>query len=490
MSPKHAIQSKLNYPSFHILEQASNVYSIVLASSFAMPETFGFSKTGRFIALSRLWTNARAVLLLQSRLLFAGQILFFSIVALPSISLGKACEDAFFTQAAATQKLVNSDAYDQWQIWERLANIPTNRALNARVSIPTTTVPSTLVDIQSIGEISPTLRAFFDNQTVLWPRHPFNRAKSEVPFHDLPASGTLEGGVTASRSLTLELGSSARYTIKLSTDTVQERNPGYEPGKLRTEYDIAAAIARAQFIKQRDQRLGAPEGFVILHDVLTVADKRTGRGYLIRDISLLNDGHYYLPAFAIPVVGRDIAKHNGQEFDGFWLKHYAVPIGKLKADLLLRYGLQMETPNAQNFLIQLDRNLRPTGLIVVRDIADSIFVDVFARGLGIDDIVNRDFSNGRSIDFQVTPYWENSFQHFDKMLGYFDKEYQELLVPQIMIQRWARAHNLAFANRMNQKLPSLTKKSRLEMGELDKEADEIYRALKTKEGQEALERLR
>lgn len=184
--------------------------------------------------------------------------MLFSIVALPSTSLGRACEDAFFTQTAATQKLVSSDAYDQWKIWERFANIPTNRALQARVSIPTTTVPSSLVDIQSIGEISPTLRAFFETQTVLWPRHPFNRAKSKVPFHDLPTTGALEGGVTASRSLTLELEGSARYTIKLSTDTVQERNPGYEPAKLRTEYDIAAAIARATFIKQRDERLGAP----------------------------------------------------------------------------------------------------------------------------------------------------------------------------------------------------------------------------------------
>lgn len=224
--------------------------------------------------------------------------------------------------------------------------------------------------------------------------------------------------------------------------------------------------------------------------MLTVADKRTGRGYLIRDISPLNDGHYYLPAFAIPVVGREIAKHNGQEFEVFWQKHYAGPIGKLKADLLLRYGLQMETPNAQNFLIQLDRNLRPTGLIVVRDIADSIFVDVFARGLGIDHVVHQDFSHGRSIDFQITPYWENSFQHFDKMLGYFDKAYGELLVPEATIQSWAKAHNLAFANRMNQKLPSLAKKSRLQMGELAKEANEIYQALKTKEGLEALEKLR
>ena len=163
----------------------------------------------------------------------------------------------------------------------------------------------------------------------------------------------MNAGVTASRSLSLEQDPRQRYTIKLATDTVQERNPGYEPGKLRTEYDIAAAIARADFITKRDEKLGPPKGYVILHDVLTVADKKSGRGYIVRDISLLNDGHYYLPAFAIPVLGREIAAHNLKDFDSFWQQHYAEPLGRFKADFLLRYGLQMETPNAQNFLIQL-----------------------------------------------------------------------------------------------------------------------------------------
>lgn len=408
----------------------------------------------------------------------------------PELSFGRSCDDSFVSQTKATQSLVASNAYFQWLEWERLANIPINRALRARVEIPTTTVSTSLVDVQALGEMSPALKSFFSTQSVLWPRHPFNKAASKVPFHEQPDSGSLNAGVTASRSLSLDQHIRERFTIKLATDTVQERNPGYEPGKLRTEYDIAAAIARAEFIKKRDEKLGPPKGFVILHDVLTVADKITGRGYVVRDVSLLNDGHYYLPAFAIPVIGREIAAHNGKDFESFWQKYYAEPLGKFKADLLLRYGLQMETPNAQNFLIQLDRNLRPTGLLVVRDLADSVFVDALARGLGIDDIVIQDFSHGRGVDFKIVPFWENSFQHFGQMLGYYDKDYEARLVPANTLNRWAKAHNLAFAARFTKMLPDLARKERLRIDERSNEAREIYDLLKTEDGQAALRRLR
>jgi hypothetical protein len=41
---------------------------------------------------------------------------------------------------------------------------------------------------------------------------------------------------------------------------------------------------------------------------------------------------------------------------------------------LARYGLQYQTPNPQNILVQLDAGLRPTGTIVFRDLADTDFV--------------------------------------------------------------------------------------------------------------------
>ena len=65
-------------------------------------------------------------------------------------------------------------------------------------------------------------------------------------------------------------------------------------------------------------------------------------------------------------------------FDSFWGRHYAEAVGRAKATLLVRYGLQYETPNPQNVLMQLDAELRPTGAIVLRDLGDvnSLMADV------------------------------------------------------------------------------------------------------------------
>jgi hypothetical protein len=41
------------------------------------------------------------------------------------------------------------------------------------------------------------------------------------------------------------------------------------------------------------------------------------------------------------------------------------------ARLLARYGLWYETPNPQNVVVQLDRELRPTGVLVFRDLGDT-----------------------------------------------------------------------------------------------------------------------
>lgn len=102
----------------------------------------------------------------------------------------------------------------------------------------------------------------------------------------------------------------------------------------------------------------------------------------------------------------------------------------------------------------------------------------------------QDFSRGRGVEFKIVPYWENSFQHFGKMLGYYDKDYETCLVPETTIGNWAKAHNTAFASRMNRMLPDLSKNSQLRMEEQSNEALEIYQRLRTEEGQAALKRLR
>jgi hypothetical protein len=101
---------------------------------------------------------------------------------------------------------------------------------------------------------------------------------------------------------------------------------------------------------------------------------------LVRDLSCLNRSKIYFPPTSIPFV--DLAMRepkarfsciNDLSWCDFWKKHYAESLGRAKALLFLRYGLQAETPNAQNFLIECDvgkGTLVPTGKILIRDIGD------------------------------------------------------------------------------------------------------------------------
>ena len=75
-------------------------------------------------------------------------------------------------------------------------------------------------------------------------------------------------------------------------------------------------------------------------------------------------------ALSLPFVGGPIARRHGVDPEGCWGQHFAEPVGRGKARLLARYGLWVETPNPQNLLVQLDRQLFPTGKLVFRDVGD------------------------------------------------------------------------------------------------------------------------
>jgi hypothetical protein len=150
-------------------------------------------------------------------------------------------------------------------------------------------------------------------------------------------------------------------------------------------------------------------------------------GFVVRDLRPLQDGCHYLPALSIPWVGRQIASLHGERFDLFWGRHYATAVGRAKALFLARYGLQYETPNPQNILVQLDATLRPTGALVLRDLGDaeSLMAEV-AEG------ENPWGPLGRNL----RPETANSFWAFDGADG--------LSVPDTTLARWYALHDRAY----------------------------------------------
>lgn len=206
--------------------------------------------------------------------------------------------------------------------------------------------------------------------------------------------------------------------MKAPTDYPHGPKGEYQWGKTNTKDDIDSARLRSSYIDNIDAKIGLDPKLILAKEILTVADKKTGHGYLIRDISFMKDGNYYLPAFSLPYAGRRIAQLNQQHPSRFWGEHYAALLGRSKAKLLLRYGLQMETPNPQNMLIQLDRNLKPTGVLVFRDVSDSFLVKQVAEALEETKAIKRDYAVDYKPHRRLIPFWENSAWRLDEAGSY------------------------------------------------------------------------
>ncbi|MGK3962613.1 FYVE zinc finger domain-containing protein [Sorangium sp. So ce118] len=106
-------------------------------------------------------------------------------------------------------------------------------------------------------------------------------------------------------------------------------------------------------------------------------------GYQIRDIGD-SDGEIWFPLLALPSQGRAFAKQWGGDDDwvGFWGRNFARPLGRAKAEMLVYFGLQHMTANAQNMLVAFDRARgRKAKCVILRDVGDTLYNDHFFAAL-------------------------------------------------------------------------------------------------------------
>lgn len=306
-------------------------------------------------------------------------------------------------QSAEVKRFVIEDAYEQWLLWEQLANMKAYIKPTTPIGIPLIAVSSDEVDFQFSDETPEDLVKMFHapEGQLYWPKHFFNTSRN-VPFQRRVAVAAWKGRMTASRSTEMLRG----FTIKMATNFPHGPASIKEPTKIHTEEDVASALIHSQHVRNVDEAIGPDEKLIVLREVLTISEKETGIGSVVRDVRPLDDGHYYLPAHSLPYLGERIAKINGSTFAHFWSEHYSAVLGEAKARFLLRTGLQMGSPNPQNMLIQLDRNLRPTGKIVFRDISDASFVRSVAIGLGYQKQLKLDEKAGVDIEDKIflSPY--------------------------------------------------------------------------------------
>ncbi|HVH97198.1 MAG TPA: hypothetical protein VM869_00745, partial [Enhygromyxa sp.] len=147
-----------------------------------------------------------------------------------------------------------------------------------------------------------------------------------------------------------------RSDLVVERDRVARRNP-------RTDPDL---LVQTELLSMTERDPNDAESF--------------GDGVQVRDLSVLDPSKLYIPPISIPFLDRGMQQLerrfsccDDERWRNFWRDAYARPLGRAKAILLLRYGLQMGSPNAQNWLLEFEPGDPPTftGRVVVRDLGDA-----------------------------------------------------------------------------------------------------------------------
>lgn len=91
------------------------------------------------------------------------------------------------------------------------------------------------------------------------------------------------------------------------------------------------------------------------------------------DMKNFDSKFFYLPAFSITdeKIGKEIALRNSfTDPFVFWTAHLPKILASAMTELFLRTGLTLDSPHGQNYLFELDKNMKLTGRLVFRDLAD------------------------------------------------------------------------------------------------------------------------
>jgi hypothetical protein len=328
-----------------------------------------------------------------------------------------------------------SDAIEQLLIWEETASLRYFRETEQFVGLRMSVVDSKQVVIRKGSALTDDVGALFiRGGKVYWPQHPYN-ADQTVPFFGLPEAEIWPARFTASRSL-IVWNRAAKRAFSLKAPTNYPHRTELQQAKVRLNDDIDSAIVRSNYIDRIERMAGRDDRLILLKETLTVADKTSGNGFVVRDLSPLMDGHYYIPALSIPYAGESIARLNGREFAEFWGESYAKLLGASKARMMLRYGIQMETPNSQNMLIQLDRNMKPTGRMVFRDVSDSFTVRPVLEAMGESKTLIREARIGYDPVSKLEPFGSNSLWRLDEdpIQG----------ISKVVLIDWLKIHDAAY----------------------------------------------
>lgn len=205
--------------------------------------------------------------------------------------------------------------------------------------------------------------------------------------YNLEKKTYFDGYRTASRTYIVEDPEThVQFAVKTSTN----KTGGEWQNKRLTPDEAIDAKTMADFLFEQNSRQEFKH-FIVMDEPAVFIIPDIHQGMVIRSLGELNNPEgkrIYLPGFSAlhDKVGREIAEKNGSKDPyEFWNEHFIKAVGRALGELAARTGLVYESKHAQNFLIELDENLKPTGRIVLRDLSDLEINFHFVKALFGDD---------------------------------------------------------------------------------------------------------
>lgn len=296
--------------------------------------------------------------------------------------------------------IAGSEAVKKLAYWETQANAIDQRPFK-KVSVENYEVPLELVESDLADHLSHDIKdsLIFEKdgkKYVRWIISPEdNKWHKEFEKYLLSKGVSIErhqyfqAYYTASRSLLVEdPKTGAEFSAKVSTD---KTGGVYQDKKL--PYGEAMESGKfTEYVRGISNRIGGFQNFEIMDEPAVFGIKDVDQGMVVRSLNDLPiEGHYYLPGFSAlhDKVGKELALLSGStDPAAFWNEHYNKPLARAMAEFSAFTGMNYSSPHSQNFLIELDKDFKPTGKIVFRDFTDSNINRKFFKQIGRQDLVD------------------------------------------------------------------------------------------------------
>lgn len=369
--------------------------------------------------------------------------------------------------------LLANSHFNQWLSWLEQSNVGGWETPTTTIEIPYTNMqkPQHDVEVRALREIPELRKIFLQGNLVRYPIHPHKTAWVSTPP---TKNGVLKVGdtviqarYTASGSLVIQLGHNSAYSIKMGTNHIVP-NREEQRGKSDKRQDFEDGWKMSRYLDWMEKKFREPMNFEILKEVMGfgvfTTDPSWGTrvlidGVLVRDLSPLMDGFFYLPGFAMMKDGRRLAETSGQKFEEYFGAAYAEVLGRVKAQMLVYFGMQMENPHSQNSQLQFDDDFRPTGKVKIIDISDITVIDQLAAVLQkVWNPERESVEIPTSLWNRLEPNWDNScycLAHETMPLnsniapmGNLDG----LAIPYETLKHWGVRHNVAYVREINRLL--------------------------------------